>query len=55
MDRDRPLATILAAIAGACGKDLDIDTALRTWGHHIPEPPFDPDANAAAILAGFGG
>jgi hypothetical protein len=49
------LATVISAIAAACGMDLDIDAQLRTWGHYVPEPDFDPEASERAILGFFGG
>lgn len=55
MARDKPLANIIATIAAACGKELDIDEQLRAWGHDIPSAPWDPEVNARSILSGFGG
>lgn len=51
----RPLATLVATIAAANGKELSIDDLLRAWGHYVPPQTFDPEANERAILAGFGG
>ena len=50
-----PIANVIATIAAAWGTSIDIDDQLRAWGHYRPTPPFDPERNAAAILAGFGG
>ena len=53
--RDTPLATIFVALVARAGKLLNVDDVLRSWGHQIPKPPFDPGKNAQAIAAGFGG
>ena len=46
---------MISAIAGASGVELDIDEQLRTWGHYIHEPEFDPEASERAIIGMFGG